>query len=364
MFRRILTNDTLAGQHRKQLPLRALHRALLRLRPHPAHDPPPHRFPPTASCTPSSSTSATPSPSSPPSATRPPRTATPPPATPRARAKPPPTRASSARPSASRPCASSRGSSPCPAPRPSPRRRPGASASGTPSAASTRRRCGTRTGAWSTRRRRCTATRTTGPCPRPRTSCRSRRTSRTRTRTRRRTAPPCTPRPRVNDAHSPPSDGIAYAEYTRANPYSSPQQYAAFGNGQSQTQNQTRHRNVRSDTTLGTTPQTYTSSRFDSNETSTPNTEAEGSVSGSDPFRFDVALDTGMSGKAAAYRAQQRQQSSDGELEYAEEEEQYSFPQEGQGVPEEVLLDDGPHLDYKGHMHNASVGTRTSAALL
>ncbi|KAJ7708565.1 hypothetical protein B0H14DRAFT_715781 [Mycena olivaceomarginata] len=44
MFRRILTNDTLAGQHRTQLPLRALHRAFLRLRPHPAHD---HR--PTAS---------------------------------------------------------------------------------------------------------------------------------------------------------------------------------------------------------------------------------------------------------------------------------------------------------------------------
>ncbi|KAJ7321862.1 hypothetical protein DFH08DRAFT_888792 [Mycena albidolilacea] len=70
-----------------------------------------------------------------------------------------------------------------------------------------------------------------------------------------------------------------------------------------------------------------------------------------------------MSGKAAAYRAQQRQQSSDGELEYADE-ERYSFPQEGQGVPEEVFLDDGPHSDYKGHMHNASVGTRTSAALL
>ncbi|KAJ7759703.1 hypothetical protein B0H14DRAFT_3165866 [Mycena olivaceomarginata] len=170
--------------------------------------------------------------------------------------------------------------------------------------------------------------------------------------------------PRVNDAYSPPSDGNAYAEYTRANPYSPPQQYAAFGNGNgnSQTQNETRHRNGRSDTTLGTTPRTYASLRFDGNKTSTLNTE--GSVSGSDPFRFDVALDTGMFGKAAAYRAQQRQQSSDGELEYAEEEEQYSFPQEGQGVPEEVLLDDGPHLDYKGHTHNASVGTRTSAALL
>ncbi|KAJ7321861.1 hypothetical protein DFH08DRAFT_356386 [Mycena albidolilacea] len=159
--------------------------------------PPPRSPPPTASRTPSSSTSATPSPSSPPSATRPPRTATPPPATPGARVRPPrtPTRASSARPRASRPCASSRGSSPCPAPRPSPRRRPGASASGTPSAASTRRRCGMGTGAWSTRRRRCTATRTTGPCPRRSTSCRRRRrTSRTRTRTPRRTAPSCTPR--------------------------------------------------------------------------------------------------------------------------------------------------------------------------
>jgi hypothetical protein len=40
------------------------------------------------------------------------------------------------------------------------------------------------------------------------------------------------------------------------------------------------------------------------------------------------------------------------------------FPQEGQGVPEEVFLGDGPHSHYKGHMHNASVATRTSAALL
>jgi hypothetical protein len=138
--------------------------------------------------------------------------------------------------------------------------------------------------------------------------------------------------PRVNDAYSPPSDGIAYAEYTRANPYSPPRQYAAFGNGnsQTQTQNQTRHQNGRSDTTLGTTPRTYASSRFDGN---------------------------------AAYRAQQRQQSSDGELEYADEEERYSLPQEGQGVREEVFLDDGPHSHYKGHMHNASVAARTSAAL-
>jgi hypothetical protein len=74
--------------------------------------------------------------------------------------------------------------------------------------------------------------------------------------------------PRVNDAYSPPSDGIAYAEYTRANPYSPPRQYAAFAN--SQAQNETRHRNGRSDTTLGTTPRTYASSRFDGNETSTP----------------------------------------------------------------------------------------------
>ncbi|KAJ7321880.1 hypothetical protein DFH08DRAFT_356570 [Mycena albidolilacea] len=71
-----------------------------------------------------------------------------------------------------------------------------------------------------------------------------------------------------------------------------------------------------------------------------------------------------MSSKAVAYRAQQRQQSSDGELEYADEEERYSFPQEDQGVPEEVFLDDGPHSHYKGHMHNASLATRTSAAFL
>ncbi|KAF7342159.1 hypothetical protein MVEN_01803700 [Mycena venus] len=135
--------------------------------------------------------------------------------------------------------------------------------------------------------------------------------------------------PRMNDAYSPPSDNVY------ANPYSPPQQRAA---------NQTRHRNIKSDTTMGTTPQTNLSSRFDvqsSLETSTPNTEAE-----SDPFQFDVALDTGMSGKA-------RQQ-----------QEEYAFPQEGQGVPEEVFMDDGPH-SYRGqHTHNASVATRTSAALL
>ncbi|KAJ7681231.1 hypothetical protein B0H14DRAFT_3908209 [Mycena olivaceomarginata] len=173
------------------------------------------------------------------------------------------------------------------------------------------------------------------------------------------------PPPQAHIPH-PYADAAAYGAGMHSPAARERRVLAAVGRerfGNSQSQNQTRHRNGRSDTTLGMTPQTFASSRFESNETSTPNTEAEESVSGSDPFQFDVALDTGMSGKAAAYRAQQRQQSSDGELEYADE-ERYSFPQEGQGVPEEVFLGDGPHSDYKGHMHNASVGTRTSAALL
>ncbi|KAF7366314.1 hypothetical protein MSAN_00887600 [Mycena sanguinolenta] len=150
--------------------------------------------------------------------------------------------------------------------------------------------------------------------------------------------------PRINDAYSPHSDN-AYSPPT--NVYSPPTR-----------QNQdTRHRNKRSDTTLGTTPQTYASSRFDRDDgesrATTPNTE---SGTGSDPFQFDA-----MSGKTRSQ--QQYQQRYQQQLQYDGEEE-YTFPQENQGVPEEVFIDDGPHSHQRQHVQNMSIATRTSAALL
>ncbi|KAJ6481927.1 hypothetical protein C8R45DRAFT_1003478 [Mycena sanguinolenta] len=147
--------------------------------------------------------------------------------------------------------------------------------------------------------------------------------------------------PRINDAYSPPHSDNAYSPPT--NVYSPPTQQQTY-------ESAARHRNKRSDTTVGTTPGTFASSRFDrdgESRATTPNTE-----SGSDPFQFDA-----MSGKA---RVQQRYEQ---QLQYGEEEgeEDYAFPQENQAVPEEVFMEDGPHSHQGQHVHNMS---RSSAALL
>ncbi|KAF8185823.1 hypothetical protein K438DRAFT_1836386 [Mycena galopus ATCC 62051] len=155
--------------------------------------------------------------------------------------------------------------------------------------------------------------------------------------------------PRVNDAYSPPS-----------NLYSPPneQQLAMKG----------RHtRGMRSDTTLGTTPRTYASSRLEDAESrgTTPNSESV-SGSGSDPFQFDD-VKRAPSRVQQEYQAryeQQQQQFDDAEYDGGADEDEDYYPREGQGVPEEVYMDDGPHSYRRQHAHNASVATRTSAALL
>ncbi|KAJ7236853.1 hypothetical protein B0H12DRAFT_122139 [Mycena haematopus] len=169
--------------------------------------------------------------------------------------------------------------------------------------------------------------------------------------------------PRMNDEYSPPnSNNNAYSPPNSNNNNVYSNVYFPPTQQQNQTRNATRHRIERSDTTLGTTPRTYASSRFegddDESRGTTPNTE-----SGSDPFQFDD-----MSGKARVQQQYQQryeqQQYDEEEGQYDDGEEGFTFPQEGQGVPEEVFMNDGPH-SYKGqHAHNPSVGTRTSAALL
>ncbi|KAJ7616367.1 hypothetical protein DFH06DRAFT_1307130 [Mycena polygramma] len=161
--------------------------------------------------------------------------------------------------------------------------------------------------------------------------------------------------PVANEDYSPPDERVDPFHGDNAvpnNAYSAYHAYAAHTEGQART----RHRTGRSDTTLGTTPMTYSSSRFDA-ESSTPNTDEadeETTTSNQDPFRFDgdadAALVTGASGKA-----------------YADEGKAFAFP-----GPQEhaAYMGDGPAprprewAPHQAHARNASEMTRTSAALL
>ncbi|KAK7042162.1 hypothetical protein R3P38DRAFT_2888873 [Favolaschia claudopus] len=123
--------------------------------------------------------------------------------------------------------------------------------------------------------------------------------------------------PRMNAAYSPPSDDNAYRPPV-SDVYSPP---ATRGN-----QAESRHRNMVSDTTLGTTPRTFASSSREGG-TSTPNTEI-------DPFQFDADP------LKARYAAQMQ-----------DADEGYDYEQ---AVPEEVRVADGPHA-HEGHSSVSSM---------
>ncbi|KAK6996008.1 hypothetical protein R3P38DRAFT_3074033 [Favolaschia claudopus] len=123
--------------------------------------------------------------------------------------------------------------------------------------------------------------------------------------------------PRMNAAYSPPSDDNAYRPPV-SDVYSPP---GTRGN-----QAESRHRNMVSDTTLGTTPRTFASSSREGG-TSTPNTEI-------DPFQFDADP------LKARYAAQMQ-----------DADEGYDY---GLAVPEEVRVADGPHA-HEGHSSVSSM---------